>query len=61
MNRIKIKFKFSEYIIDSNDEPFKMSTTPTLNLGAYIFKYLNTEKITTEESFIGTYIEEVYR
>ena len=31
-----------------------------VDLGTYIFKYLNTEKIKPEESFTNAYIEEVY-
>ena len=36
------------------------STTPMVNLGTYIFKYLNTGKITREESFTNTYYAEFY-
>ena len=31
-----------------------------VNLGTYIFKYLNTGKITPEESFTNAYVKEVY-
>ena len=31
-----------------------------VDLGTYIFKYLNTGKITPEESFTNAYVEEVY-
>ena len=31
-----------------------------VDLGMYIFKDLNTEKITPEESFTDAYVEEVY-
>ena len=30
-----------------------------VDLGKYIFKYLNAEKITPEESFTNAYVEEV--
>ena len=51
---------FSEHVIEADDETFKGPTTPMVYLGTYIFKILNTEKITTEESFTGAYVEEVY-
>ena len=31
-----------------------------VDLGTYIFKYLNTGKVTPEESFTNAYVEEVY-
>ena len=37
-----------------------MSTTPMVDLGTYIFKYLNIGEITPEELFTNAYIEEVY-
>ena len=38
--------KFSKHVIESDDGPFKGSTTPMVDLGTYICKYLNTGKIT---------------
>ena len=32
-----------------------------VDLGAYVFKYLNTRKIKTEESFTDDYFKEVYK
>ena len=31
-----------------------------VHLGTYIFKYLNTGKVTPEEPFTNSYVEEVY-
>ena len=31
-----------------------------VDLGTYMFKYLNTNKITPEESFTYAYVEELY-
>ena len=44
-----IIFKFSEHVIKADDGNFKGSTTPMVDWGVYIFKYLNTGKITPEE------------
>ena len=52
--------KFSEHVIKSDDGPFNGSTTPMVDLGKYIFKDLNTGKITPEEFFTNVYAEEVY-
>ena len=41
-------------------DPLKWSTTPMVELGTYIFKYLNTGKITPEEFFTNDYVKEVY-
>ena len=37
-----LNIKFSERIIEADDGPFNVSTTPMVDLGTYIFKYLNT-------------------
>ena len=50
----------SEYVIEYDDRPFKGYTAPMVDLGMYTFKDLNTGKITPEESFTNTYVEEVY-
>ena len=55
-----IYLKFSEHKIEANDGPFKGSTTPMVDLDAYIFEYLNTGKITPEKSFTTAYVEELY-
>ena len=36
------------------------ATAPMVDLGAYVFKDLNTEKIEPEELFTAAYVEEVY-
>ena len=41
--------KFSVHVIKSDDGTFEGSTTPMVDLGTYIFKDLNTGKITLEE------------
>ena len=33
---------------------------PMVNLGTYVFKYLNTGEITTIEQFDNAYVEELY-
>ena len=40
--------KLSEYFIEAGGGPFKGYTTPMVDLGTYIFKYLNTDEITPE-------------
>ena len=40
-----------------DDWPLKGYTTSMIDLGKYIFKYLNTSKITPEESFTDAYVE----
>ena len=46
-----LNLKFSEHVIESDDGTFNRSTTPMVDLGTYVFKDLNTGKITPEESF----------
>ena len=43
-----LNLKISEQVIEEYYGPFKGSTTPMVNLGTYLFKYLNTEKATPE-------------
>ena len=43
-----LDIKFSEHVIESDYRYFKGSTTPMVDLDTYIFKYLNTGKITPE-------------
>ena len=54
-----LNLKFFEHFIEANDGPFKGSTPPMVDLSTYIFKYLNTGKITPEESFANAYVGEV--
>ena len=43
-----LNLKLSENFMKSDDELFKGSTASMVDLGTYIFQYLNTEKITSE-------------
>ena len=40
-----LNLKLSYHFIKADDGPFKGSTTPTIDFGTYIFKYLNTVKL----------------
>ena len=51
--------KLSDHIIESNSWPFKGSTAPMVDLGAYELKNLNTGEITPAESFTNAYADEV--
>ena len=37
-----------------------LSTAPMVDMVKYKFKYLNTGKITSEESFMNDYAKEIY-
>ena len=52
--------KLSEHVIEGDDGTFNGSTTPMVDLGAYIFKCLNTGKIAPEELFTNAHAEELY-
>ena len=39
----------SEHVIESDNGYLNGSTTPMIDLGAYIFKYLNIGRIKSEE------------
>ena len=41
-----LHIKFYKHVIEGDSGPFKGSTKPMVYLGMYIFKYLNTGKIT---------------
>ena len=60
LTQLGLNIEFSEHFIKSDDGHFNRSTTPMVDLGTYIFKILNTGKITPEESFNNSYVEEVY-
>ena len=51
---------FYKHIIEGGDGRFEGSTAPVIDLGMYWFKYLNTVKITLEEYFIDSYVEEFF-
>ena len=55
-----LNLKVSEHVIEADDGTLKGSATTMVNLGTYIFKYLNTGKITPEESLTNAYVKEVY-
>ena len=48
LTELGLNLKFSEYVLEANDVPFKESTTSVVDLGMYVFKYLNIEEITPE-------------
>ena len=49
LTELVLNLEFSEHVIEADYGPFIRSTTPMFDLTAYIFKDLNTEKITPEE------------
>ena len=55
-----LNLKYSKHVIKSDDGPFIVSTASMVDLGAYVFKDLNTGKIIPEESFTDAYVEEFY-
>ena len=55
-----LNLEFSEHVIKADNGPFKGSTTLIVYLGVYIFEDLNLEKITPEEWFNNSCVEEVY-
>ena len=60
LTELGLNLKISEHVIKEDDGHFKGSTTPMVYLGTYIFKDLNTEKITPDESFTNAYVKELY-
>ena len=61
INRISIKSKNSKDVIEADNSPFIGYMVPMLDLGAKVFKYLNTKKFKLEESFTDPYVSEVYK
>ena len=57
---LELNLKLSEHFIEADDGDFKGSTTPMVDLGTYIFKDLNTGKISPEGQFTNAYFVEVY-
>ena len=43
-----LNIKFSKHVIEANDGPLIGSTAPMVDLGPYIFKYLNAGKLNTK-------------
>ena len=54
-----LNLKPYECVVKAYDGPFKVSTTPMVDLIVYVFKYLNTGKITPEYYFTNDYVIEV--
>ena len=55
-----MNLKLSDHVIKADDENFKGYTAPMVYLVMHEFKYLNTGKITPEESFTNYYTDEIY-
>ena len=55
LNQNKIK-----HVIEASDGSFIGSTAPMVDLGAYLFKYLNTGKLNLKICFTGAYFKELY-
>ena len=60
LTKLIINLKISEQVIEADYWPFNGSTITMVDLGMYIFKYLNIGKITLEELFTNAYVEELY-
>ena len=56
-----LTFSLSDHVIVSDNVTFKWSTSPTVDLGAHEFNYLNTGKIKSEEVFMNAYAEEIHK
>ena len=48
LTELWLNLKLSEHVIEADDGNFKGCITTMIDLSTYIFKYLNTEKITPE-------------
>ena len=55
LTELGLNLKFSNRVIKAYDRTFKGYTTSMVDLGMYLFKDLNTYKITPEESFTDAY------
>ena len=58
IKRIRITCKLSDHVFEAYGGPFKESTAPMVDLVMNKFKYLNTVKLTAEESFMNAYTED---
>ena len=58
-SEFELNLKWSYHVIKSDYGTFKGSTTPMVDLYMYEFIILNTGKITPEEYFTNSYIEEL--
>ena len=57
LRELGLNLKCSKHVIKSYDGPYIVSTASMVNLGAYVFKDLNTGKIKPEELFTDAYVE----
>ena len=53
LTALGLNLKLSDHIIEAENGTFKGSTALMVDLGPYESKYLNTGKITPEESFMN--------
>ena len=56
-----MNLKLCYHVIEVDGGTFKVYKEHMVHLGMYEFKDLNTGKITSEESFMNTYAEEVHK
>ena len=52
-----LNLKLSEHVTKADYGTFKGSITPMVDLGAYVFKYLNIGEITPKELFTNAHVE----
>ena len=48
--------KFSKHVIEADESPFTGNSASMVDLGSYVFKYLNTGKINPGGLFTDSYI-----
>ena len=60
LTELLLNSKISEHVIKAYYDPFIGSTSPMVDLVAYVFKDLNTREIKPGESFTDAYVKEVY-
>ena len=60
LKELVLNINFSGHVIEVYFGPFIGAMAPMVDLGAYVFKDLNTGKIKLEESFTDAYVEELY-
>ena len=48
LTELVLNLNFYDHIIEADDGPFIGATTPMVDLGTYLFNYLNTGKIKPE-------------
>ena len=60
LTKLRLNIKLFEHVIKSDDGTLKGYTTYMVDLGKYVFKDLNTEKMTPEELFTYDYAKKLY-